>query len=189
MRVKLAAFLWCLSFSQPVWAAQEWVVDPAQSKLGFIVQQGDEKFTGGFKKFVADIRFSPDDLAQSKITTTVDMTSAFAGSAERDAALPESNWFDTARFPQALFVSKAIKAVGGDHYLAEATLTIRGVSKDVQLPFTLKTEAGKTHAVGSVTIQRNDYQVGLGEFSSDGWIKFPVTVTLDLWATPKIVKP
>jgi polyisoprenoid-binding protein YceI len=171
--------------SLPALAAQEWVVDSAQSTLGFTAQQGDEKFSGGFKQFNSSINFSADDLAHSSISTTVMMGSAFAGTAERDDALPGSNWFNISAFPQAQFVTKSIKAVSPDHYLAEATLTIRGMSKDVQLPFTLTTEKGKTHAVGAVTIQRNDYQVGQGEFSSDGWIKFPVTITVDLWASPK----
>lgn len=185
MRQVLALLLVALGTTQPAYAAQEWVVDTARSTLSFTAQMGDEKFTGHFKKFESSIRFSPDDLANSAITTAVAMASAVTGAPDRDTALPESTWFDNAKFPQAQFVTTMIKATGRDTYLAEGTLTLRGVSKAVALPFALTTENGQTHAVGSVTIQRNDYGIGQGEFANDAWVKFPVTITLDLWAQPK----
>lgn len=177
--------LGAFGFAIPAQAAQEWVVDAARSTLSFTAQMNDEKFTGHFKKFDSSIRFSADDLAHSAITTTVAVASAATGAPDRDTALPESQWFDSTKFPEARFVTQSIKATGPNAYLAEATLTLRGVSKPLSLPFTLTTENGKTHAVGSVTIQRNDYGVGQGEFASDAWVKFPVTVTIDLWAQPK----
>lgn len=183
MRTLLATLLTLCA--TPALAAPSWLIDQAQSKLGFTAQQGDEKFSGGFKQFTIDLRFSADDLAHSAIKATIATGSAFAGSSERDSALPESSWFDVAHFPQAVFASDSIKAVGKDQYLAEGKLTIRGISKAVQLPFTLTTENGKTHAVGNTIIQRNDYGVGQGEYASDGWIKFPVTVAIDIWAKPQ----
>ncbi len=183
--MKIVSALLLTTLTTPAFAVQDWTIDSAQSKLGFTAQQGDEKFNGGFKQFTIDLRFSPDDLAHSTLKATIATGSAFAGSADRDSALPESTWFDVAHFPDAVFTSDSIKTTGKDQYLAEGKLSIRGISKPVQLPFTLTTENGKTHAVGSTVIQRNDYGVGQGEYASDAWIKFPVTVAVDIWATPK----
>lgn len=184
MKCYLIALL-ALGFALPAQAAPEWVVDAARSTLSFTAQMGEEKFTGHFKKFDSTIRFSPDDLAHSSITTSIAVASAATGAPDRDAALPESLWFDSTKFPAAQFVTKAIRATGPDTYLAEATLTLKGISKDVTLPFTLTKDGDQTHASGSLTIQRNDYGVGLGEFASDAWVKFPVTITVDIWARPK----
>lgn len=166
-------------------------MDETASKLSFSAQQGDETFAGGFKKFLADIRFSPDDLANSKIAVTVDTSSIFAGSDDRDAALPGAAWFDVAAFPQATFTTERIAAAAGaDHYTADAKLTIRGVTQNVQLPFTLARQAdGKTRATGSVVLQRNLFGIGQGEFASDGWVKYPVTVRIDILAAPKAATP
>lgn len=174
-----------VGFAIPVQAAQEWVVDAARSTLSFTAQMGEEKFTGHFKKFDSVIRFSTDDLAHSSIATTVAVASAATGAPDRDSALPESPWFDNTKFPEAHFVTQSIKATGPNAYVADATLTLKGVSKPVTLPFTLAVENGKTHATGSVTIQRQDFGVGQGEFASDAWVKFPVTVAIDIWAQPK----
>lgn len=177
--------LMALSFALPAQAAPEWVVDAARSTLRFTAQMGDEEFTGHFKKFDSAIRFSPDDLGQSRISATIAIASAATGAPDRDAALPESTWFDSTKFPTAQFVTKTIRATGPDAYLAEATLTLKGISKDVALPFTLTKDGDQTHASGSLTIQRNDFGVGQGEFASDAWVKFPVTITVDIWARPQ----
>ena len=166
-------------------APPRWTLDSAHSKLIFSAQQGSETFNGGFNKFATEIVFDADDLEHSHIATTVDMASAFAGSAERDQALPGGGWFNVAGFPDAKFVTKTIRKTGAHEFIADAVLTIRGVSKDVQLPFTLTagTAPGQMHAVGAVTILRNDYGVGQGEFASDSWIKFEVKVGIDILAT------
>lgn len=186
--IALALATLCL-LSAPGQAAQEWMMDEAASKLSFAAQQGDETFAGGFKKFSADIRFSPDDLANSKIAVTVDTGSIFAGSDERDAALPGAGWFDVSRFPQAQFVTENIVAEGKNSYVATAKLTIRDVTQDVKLPFTLTQQDGKTRASGSVVLQRNTFGIGQGEFASDGWVKYPVTVRIDILASPKDKPP
>ncbi len=170
----------------PSQAAQKWVVDDGTSSLSFSAQQGEETFAGGFKKFTAAVSFSPDDLANSKIAVTVDTSSIFAGSVERDAALPGDSWFDTARFPQARFVTSQINADGPGKYVADAKLTIRDMTQEVRLPFTLvRQDDGKTRAMGSVVLQRNAFGIGQGEFASDGWVKYPVTVRIDILAYPE----
>lgn len=181
----------CCLLTMPSHAAPEWAVDAAASTLTFSAQQGEETFAGGFKTFAADIRFSPDDLANSRIAVTVDTGSVFAGSGERDAALPGAGWFDVARFPQARFVTESISAdtVAGQ-YIADAKLTIREATQTVRLPFTLtQQDGGKTRATGSVVLQRNLFGIGQGEFASDGWVKYPVTVRIDILATPKAAAP
>lgn len=194
MLKSLQVFIMALAVfaATPARAATQWQIDPAQSRLTFTAQQGAEKFTGGFKNFAVDIMFSADDLAHSKITATIDMAGVYAGSADRDAALPGRDWFNIKDFPQAVFTTNAISPIVGidgtervEHYFAEGVLTIRGISKPVRLPFTLKREGGKVRAQGEVTIMRNDFGVGQGSFAGDSWVKYGVTIGVDIVATEK----
>ena len=183
---KIAVFMLLALLAVPAHAAPpRWTMDAGQSKLTFSAQQGGETFSGGFKNFTTEIIFDADDPEHSRIAATVEMASAFAGSADRDQALPSAAWFDAKDFPSAQFVTKTIKKTGAHEYVAQAVLTIRGVSKEVQLPFTLTPGAGRDqmHAVGSVIILRNDFGVGQGEFASDSWIKYEVKVGIDILAT------
>lgn len=189
MRKVLAVALMAICGATPVWAEpSHWVVDAAQSTLSFTAQQGDTVFQGGFKKFTPEIVFDPQDLARSHITVKVATASAFAGSAERDEALPAAEWFNVQQFPQAQFETTAIKSVGSDktgleNYVAVGDLTIRGMSKKIILPFWLKAEGKAMRAKGEVVILRQDFGVGQGEYANDSWIKYEVKVGIDIVAT------
>ncbi len=182
---KCALIVFLALLALPVHAEPpRWAMDVAQSKLTFSAQQGSDIFNGGFKDFTAEIIFDPDDLEHSRIAATIAMASAFAGSNDRDQALPGATWFDVKSFPQAQFVTKTIRKTGAQDYMAQATLTIRGISKDVQLPFSLTPGAdpGQMRAVGAVVISRHDFGVGQGEFANDSWIKYEVKVGIDILA-------
>jgi polyisoprenoid-binding protein YceI len=84
--------------------AKPWAVDYSKSQLGFVGKQGDSPFDGSFAKYQVSIDFDLDHPEKGQISATIDMTSASAGSADRDSYLPQSDWFDTGRFPDAKFV-------------------------------------------------------------------------------------
>lgn len=89
---------------------------PAQSNVGFVVKQMGVPVEGHFRKFDAQISFDAAKPASSKVAFTVDIASATLGSAEVDAELPKTVWFNTAKFPQATFASSSFKALGGGQY-------------------------------------------------------------------------
>jgi polyisoprenoid-binding protein YceI len=164
----------------------QWQVDYAHSKIGFVGQQDGANFEGGFHKFNAQISLDPDHPETGKAVVTVDLASAYAGSSDRDTMLPQKEWFDTAKFPQAQFVSTSIRKTGPRKYEMDATLTIKGVTKNVTLLFTLSPskEMGPdyTHADGRVSLMRTDFGVGTGSFSGEDYVKHGVDVVIDLEA-------
>jgi polyisoprenoid-binding protein YceI len=183
MRLFLLLFLFAFAFPGAASAA-DWQIDPAHSKLGFTGTQNGEKFDGGFKKFDAQISLDPDHPETGHIAVTVDMTTAYAGSDDRDQMLPQAAWFDSKKFPQAHFVSTAIRKTGNARYEADATLTIKGITRNVLLPFTLAPEGDHWRAQGTTQLIRSDFQIGQGSFSSEAYVKHAVDVAIDLAAKP-----
>ena len=118
-------------------APPSWTVDHAASNLGFKSSFNGMDFEGRFKRWDAQIAFDPKDLAGSRVNATIDMASATTGDSSRDSSLPSDDWFATNQYPKATFTAAGFKSLGGDRYEANGTLTIRGVSKPVALPFTL----------------------------------------------------
>ncbi len=55
---------------------------------------------------------------------------------------------------------------GGDAYDAVGTLTIRGVTRDVTLPFRLSTTGDEARATGHLDLVRNDFGVGQAPWTS-----------------------
>lgn len=174
--VLVAALLATASAGQ----AAEWKILPG-SALTFTGEQAGEKFTGRFSRFDAKISLDPQKLAEAKIVVTVDLASAATGDRQRDTALPDKDWFDLAAFPQARFESRQVTRTAAG-YEAVGDLTLRGVTKEVHLPFALAIDGRRAEAKGHADLKREAFGVGQGQWASDEWVSFNVGVDFDLKA-------
>lgn len=163
--------------------AAEWQMNPETSNLNFTASIGGDEFTGSFNDFTADIRLDPEELEDANIHITIDMTSFDAGNADRNSTLPNADWFHNRAFPSAEFTSNNITHQGGNNYIAAGTLTIKDISHEIELPFTLDIAGDIAHAKGDITLNRMDYDIGTGSWANDNWISFGVKVNFDINAT------
>lgn len=166
-----------------------WLVDYDNSRLIFTARQEGTSFTGEFRNWSAGIVLDPEDTSEATIEVRIDMTSAETGSSERDTALPGSDWFAADEFPQAVFVSQEVRKLGPESYEADGRLTIRDVSQDLTLPFTLQLAGNSGEASGSVTLMRDAFGVGRGEFATEEWIPFAVGVEFEIAASQPNQEP
>ncbi|MDB5436057.1 MAG: cytochrome [Phenylobacterium sp.] len=159
-----------------------WKVAPG-SALTFTTNWSGDAVQGRFDKWKADILFGPDALDKSKVTVTIDMTSAKTGDAQRDASLPAADWFDAATHPKAVFTATKFEKTGADRYVAHGTLNLRGVSKPVDLPFKLTITGDKARVSGDTSLDRTVFGVGQGEFTATDAVPAKVAVHVQLTAT------
>ncbi|PKU24189.1 YceI family protein [Telmatospirillum siberiense] len=178
-----AVALACLLAAAPSAMAATWTVDTAKSSLGFAGSQSGTPFEGHFGKWQAQIDFDPANPASGHAVVTIDMGSAVTGDPQKDQSLPQSDWFNVKSFPQATFEATSFRARGGNAYEAVGSLSIRGIKKDVVLPFTFETEGSSGHAKGRLELLRTDYGVGQGEWSSGQMVGLSVAVIVDLRAS------
>lgn len=163
--------------------AAPWKIDPENSTLTFTATQAGEAFTGKFTRFTPVVEFDPHNTAEGHITVTVDMASAVIDDKDKQESLPTRDWFDTATFPTATFESKSINKTGANDFAAAGTLTIKGVSMPLALPFRFIEKDGLAFADGSIELNRQKFNIGLGQWKDDKWIAYPVTVNFHLQAT------
>jgi polyisoprenoid-binding protein YceI len=161
---------------------KHWQIDDGKSRLGFSGSQAGLAFDGRFKTYSASISFDPDNLGASRITVDIDIASAVTGDAQRDAALPGKEWFDTANFPRATFQTTEIRKTG-EGYEAAGVITIRGIKQPLTLPFSLKIDGDVAHAHGQTSIKRTLFGVGQGSWATNQVVGFNVNVDLDIFAT------
>jgi polyisoprenoid-binding protein YceI len=166
-------------------AAAEWVIDPLNSILGFAGKQGGSPFQGSFTRWTGTIDFDPANPSAGKAVIDIDMKSATTASRDKDDALPEADWFSVKTFPQARFEATSFRSKGGSVYEAVGSLTIRGIRKDVVLPFTLDVSGPKAKASGKLDIIRTDYGVGQGVWKSGETVALEVSVIVEVSATRK----
>lgn len=166
------------------WAIQE------GSALGFIAQQQGSDVAGSFANFDAEILFDVDDLENSRLSVEIDATSITTGHTDRDQTLNSASFFETKKWPAATFRSKKITAIGDGQFEALADLTMRDVTKEVTLPFTLEIQGDPddpsrelAHAKGDLPILRLDYGIGQGDWTSTATVADEVVITIDITAS------
>jgi polyisoprenoid-binding protein YceI len=149
------------------------------STLGFSTDFQGESFDGSFKKFDATIRYDAENLADSKFDVKIDLASVETGDDDRDGALPDSDFFHIAKFPQAQFVTTGFRHSGSD-VIADGTLSLKGISKPVSL--TVKfTDKGDTATLDVATsIKRLDFNVGEGQYADTSTIGDEVKIKAHL---------
>ncbi len=165
-------------------APASWSVDPAKSSLSFAVAINGQTVMGKFKAFGALIAFDPADLAHSSAKVTVPMDEAKTGDATRDAMLLKPAWFNILDFPQAVFQTTSFASKGGNKYEANAKLSLKGVTKDLTLPFTLDIKGNTAVMKGETELKRLAFGVGQGpDFASGTPVALSVKVMVNVTAT------
>ncbi|MBC7667131.1 MAG: YceI family protein [Gemmatimonadaceae bacterium] len=155
------------------------------STLGFSAAWEDNTIQGQFKRWTADILFSPDALDRSKLTVSIDMASAATGDDQRDASLPSEDFFAAATHPKAVFTASKFRKTGEGRFVADGVLDLRGVKKPVSLPFLLKIDGDTATARGVTTLDRTVFGVGQGEWASTSEIGAKVKVSFAIAAKRK----
>jgi len=164
-------------------APVKWNVDQAKSSLEFAVVVEGVAVRGKFKAFGSQIAFCTDDLAHSSAKITIPMDEAKTGLAERDAMLLKPAWFNILDFPQAVFQTTSFVSKGGNKYEAAAKLTLKGVSKDITLPFTLDIKGDTAVMKGETVLKRLAFGVGQGpDFATATPVALDVKVMVNVTA-------
>jgi polyisoprenoid-binding protein YceI len=181
-----AAFL---SLSTPTATAQqapEWTVDHEASRVGFVAQQSGNPVPGEFENVQATIRFDRDALDASSVDVRIDVASVATGSMDRDQTIKSPSLFHAEQYPNARFQADSFRHEGGDRYIAEGELTMRGTTHPIELPFSLETtqQGDRLQAVadGEVTVKRLRWGIGQGQWQDTSMVPNEVVIEIELHA-------
>ena len=160
-----------------------WTVDYANSALEIEANQSGEPLSAAFRSFRADIALDPDAPETGRIEVEIDIASFDSGNGERDTSAQSETWFAAAQFPTARFQSAAIERLPDGRYRADGTLSLKGAERPVAIDFALTVADDLADAEGEATIDRSQFQVGIGDWSSDSFIRHPIKVRIRIQAT------
>jgi polyisoprenoid-binding protein YceI len=164
-------------------SAASWVIDARQSRIGFSTRWAGEAVNGNFRQWAGDIKFDPANLAGSKAVIMIQTGSALTGMKEPDDNLGGSDWLDTRRFPTARYETTAIRSLGGNRYVADGLLTIKGVAYRLALPFNVTIAGNVATMTGQATLDRMTLKLGLESDSSAEWVARETVVNVAVRAT------
>ncbi|MDP4148589.1 MAG: YceI family protein [Bacteroidota bacterium] len=140
--------------------AGNWKVDAEKSKINFSVKGPFGTVHGHFTGLKADIQFSEKDPSAGSVSASVEAKTVSTGIGLRNSDLRnKAEWLDVAKYPEISYRSKKIEK-SGNGYKAIGELTLKGVSKPVDIPFTFTAHEGGGVFKGKFSIKRDDYKVG-----------------------------
>jgi polyisoprenoid-binding protein YceI len=138
----------------------QWKYVPKNALVKFFVKEADGYEEGVFTGLDGKVFFDEKDLKASSVLATISVATVNSGVDMRDKALVSKDFFEAKKYPKIKFAStQIIKTDSG--YTAIGNLTIKAVTKKIELPFSFtKTNDSTASFNGTFTIDRYDYGVG-----------------------------
>jgi polyisoprenoid-binding protein YceI len=161
-----------------------WIFEPGHTAAEFCARHMMVCWVRGhFKDVHGLIEFDPDHPTALAIEATIQVDKLWSGEPQRDDHLRSADFLDAARHPTITFKSTGCACVGASDYRVSGTLTIRGISRPVELDMHYQgrwrtpywTDAGdagpmtRIGFVGETRINRHDFQVSWkGQLENSG---------------------
>ncbi len=141
-----------------------WNIDRSHSAVTFVARHlVITKVRGTFGEVTGSLTIADDKLA-STVEATIGMASITTGDEGRDGHLKGADFFDVETFPTMTFASTGLRGDGAE-YVLTGDLTIKGVSKSVELDLEFEGVSpdpwGGTRVGFSVTGEINRRDFGL----------------------------
>lgn len=130
------------------------------SAVTFKIKNAGLTVDGTFSGLEADIKFNPLKPEEAIMKASVNTKSVNTGNDMRDAHIRKPEYFDAEKFPKITLQSTKIEKTGPITYKGTFNLTMKGVTKEVIIPFNFLKIPEKTEFKGSFSINRRDYGVG-----------------------------
>ncbi len=110
-----------------------WNLDPSHTQVEFSVRHMMiSTVRGSFGTFSAEAKIDLDNIESSTVSATAQVATIQTGEEQRDGHLKSADFFDAEKFPELKLTSTKVEK-SGDTVVVEAQLTIKDVTKSVQL--------------------------------------------------------
>lgn len=162
MKATAVIFLgFIFTISQHLCMAQVMHPVDESSKVSFFIKNFGVTVDGRFKGLQGEVHFDPAKPEAALFDMSLDVNTIETGIARRDRHLRSDDYFDVARFPKIRV--KGEKVTEGKEkgsYVLHAKLTIKQVTKDIEIPFKAVARNDGYQFDGSFRVNRLDYKVG-----------------------------
>ncbi len=185
-----------VSTAEPSARAAFWKVDVPHSEVNFRIKHFFTPVTGTFRSYDIDLFFDRENPENSSVEVSIDVSSIDTGDEDRDAHLLSPDFFDAEEYPEITFESSRVEEVEPNELVAHGTLTIKGTSKQIELPIhflgvsDLPDEVGR--ALGGIRqvasfesglqLDRREFEVGVGSWAQTLVVGAEVDVSISVEA-------
>lgn len=158
MKFKLVLFL-LLNVCLTAAAQKKLAPVDASSKVQFTIKNFAINTNGQLKGLKGEIVFDKAKPASSSFDVTADVSSIDTDNKKRDNHLRAEDFFNAARYPTIRIWGKPVP-VKDNSYILKGNLTIKDITKPIEIPFTVVPQSNGYLFEGAFRINRLDYKVG-----------------------------
>ena len=167
--------------------AAEYEIDKSHTRVGFSVKHMViSTVRGEFTDYEGKIFFDENDVTRSTVEGTIKVASISTSNEKRDEHLRSSDFFDVQNHPEITFKSKRVEKRGDNHVII-GDFTMRGVTREVEIPFkvtgTLVDPWGgeRVGIEAAFTLNRKDYGVAWTKTLDNGGLVVSDQVNIELF--------
>jgi polyisoprenoid-binding protein YceI len=161
-RVAALALAAALPLAAAPSAATEWAIAPEQSRLLFEYERGGEPRQGSFAVFAGGGELDPAALDEATLELRIETASIDLGNSLANGLAASPEWFDSETHPFAVYRLRTLTPLEGGRYRATGDLTIRGRTRPIATGLVLEVGEEAAYAVGSLRLDRTEFEVGTG---------------------------
>ncbi len=187
-KVSLVTFLMLVSALAAYSQVQEFKIDPVHSSAQFKVKHMlVSTVVGRFTDINGTITYDAQDPTKSKVEAVIKTASVNTDNSMRDGDL-KNNYFQVEKYPEMKFTSTKIEK-RGDQWVATGPLTIKDVTKNVEIPFEVTVATSQRGpalgASATFKVNRNDYHVAKAGITDNGaTVGNDITIELNVEGHP-----
>jgi polyisoprenoid-binding protein YceI len=174
VKIRKSILFLALALTASLACADDYKIDKGHSEVGFTAKHlMITNVRGRFTDYEGSITYDPKDITKSAVKVAIKTASITTDNESRDNDLRNSEFLDVAKFPEMTFTSTKVEKRGSQLVLT-GDLTIKGVTKRVEIPFTFSGPINdpwgnqRIAGEGSTTINRRDYGVTYNQKMKDG---------------------
>lgn len=131
------------------------------STISFSIKNFGVNTSGRFTGLQGTVHFTETDPGAAVFDMSIDATTITTGIKARDSHLKKEEYFDISKFPRIAFVSKRVSIPDKRGvYSVTGLITIKGISKEINFPFTAVHQPDGILFNASFKLNRRDFKVG-----------------------------
>ena len=163
-----------------------YTIDASHSRIGFVARHAMvTKVRGAFNEFEGTAVLYGDNPATSTAQVTISARSIDTRNNQRDEHLRSNDFFAMDEYPTISFTSTGARQTGDAEFELDGDLTIKGITKNVTVPFTYEGAATdpfgnlRVGFEGNVSINRKDWGVNWNAGLEAGGVLVSEKITLE----------
>jgi polyisoprenoid-binding protein YceI len=148
-----------------------------KSSVKFHIKNLGITVDGTLAGFKGNINFDPANLATSTIEASVETSTIDTDNGTRNDHLKSDSYFDATKYPSISIKSISFKHKSGNNYSGTFNLTVKNVTKSVEIPFSCVQTGNASVFKGNFQIERTDYGVGESSMVMSNDVKIDIDFT------------